>query len=357
MNNRGITRYVFASSFTNQGFYSFIPQLVNGLAQVYILKGPPGSGKSTFIRMLGDVMSQQGYDVEFWVSSLDPVIPDGVYIPQLDAAVINGSLPQPIDPKYPGARETIINLGEYWDQTAIQKHCREIVEQFDQVEKFQKRAANILKEASWAQEEIRNVNAAHLNIQQIDKLIHRLSAEIIENHPGEKHYFAGVITDDGLMNYIDELSANCKRRYIFKGPTGSGKSTVISALVSEAKQRGYFLEYFHCGLEIDYLVMVIIRNLQLALIEPGDAEIVLKQGDMVVDMTQYLDRYDSEEEAIKTSEAWRRYESLLLQAQHELESLRLSTREVKKIYTSAMDFERLDRKRQEIAEEISKRKQ
>lgn len=353
MNNRGTTRYVFTSSFSNQGFYSFIPQLVDGLAKVYILKGAPGSGKSTFIRMLGEVMSQQGYDVEFWVSSLDPVTPDGVYIPQLDAAVINGSLPQPIDPKYPGVREIIINLGEYWDQSLVQKHYREIIEQVDRMEKFQAQAANILKEASWAKEEIRKVNAAHLNMKQIETLIQTLSSEIIENRPGEKHYFAGVITDDGLVDYIDELSVNCKRRYIFKGPTGSGKSTVINALVNEAKQKGYFLEYYHCGLEVDHLVMVVIRNLQLALIEPGHAEIVLKQGDTVVDMTQYLDSYDSEEAAIKTSEAYRRYELLLLQAQHELENLRLSTREVKKIYTSAMDFERLDRKRQEIADEIN----
>jgi Putative periplasmic protein kinase ArgK and related GTPases of G3E family len=356
VNNRGAARYVFASSFTNQGFYSFIPQLVTGLAKVYILKGPPGSGKSTFIRMLGELMSQRGYEVEFWVSSLDPVIPDGVFIPQLDTAVVNGSLPQPIDPKYPGIKEIIINLGEYWDQSVIQKHYREIVEQFDRMEKFQTQVANILKEASWAKEEIRNVNAAHLDMQQIDLLIQKLSAEIIETHPGEKHYFAGVITDNGLINYIDELSASCKRRYIFKGPTGSGKSTVINALVADARQRGYFLEYFHCGLETDYLVMVIIRNLQLALIEPGHAEIALQQGDTVVDMTEFLDRYDSEEAAIETSEAYRRYESLLLQAQHELEKLRLSTREIKKIYTSAMDFERLERKREEIADEINSKK-
>lgn len=353
MNNRGITRYVFASSFTSQGFYSFIPQLVHGLEKVYILKGAPGTGKSTFIRMLGEVMSQQGYDVEFWVSSVDPVIPDGVYIPQLDAAVINGSLPQPIDPKYPGIREMIINLGEYWDRDVVQTHYREIIEQVDRIDKFQTQAANILKEASRAKEEIRKTNAAHLNIEKIDQLIQNLAIEIIENHPGEKHYFAGVITDDGLVDYIDELSADCKKRYIFKGPTGSGKSTVINELVHAAKLRGYSLEYYHCGLEIDHLVMVIIRNLQLALIEAGHAEIVLKQGDKVVDMTQYLDSYDSEDIAIKTSEAIRRYESLLLQAQHELDNIRKSTREVKKIYTAAMDFGRLDSKRREIADEIS----
>lgn len=353
MNNRGVTRYVFASGYTSQGFYSFIPQLVNGLQKVFILKGAPGSGKSTFIRMLGEVMSQQGYEVEFWVSSGDPITPDGVYIPQLDAAVINGSLPQPIDPRYPGVREFIINLGEYWDCSAIQKNCRKIIEEVNRIENFRMDTVKALQEASRAKEEMRKTNASYLNLGKIDKLIQKLSAEIMEDHSGEKHYFAGVLTNDGLVDYIEELSAGCKKRYIFKGPAGSGKSTVIHKLVRVAGQRGYFLEYYHCGLDGDSLVMVVIRNLQLALIEAGYADIAARQGDTVIDLTNCLDGYNAEEAAIKNSEAWRRYESLLLQAQQGLKDMHQSTREIKKIYTSAMDFERLERKRREVTEEIN----
>jgi ABC-type cobalamin/Fe3+-siderophores transport system ATPase subunit len=352
VNNRGKIRYVFVSSHTSQGFYTFIPELVNGVGKVYILKGAPGSGKSTFIRLLGEVMSQQGYDVEFWVSALDPVTPDGVYIAHFNTAIINGSLPQPIDPKYPGVREIIINLGEYWDQAIIEQRQTQIIEQVDQTDKFHSQVVEILKEASRVKAEIRKANAAHLNMEKIEQLIRRLSLEIMENRPGEKHYFAGVITGDGLVDYINELSADCKKRYIFKGPSGSGKSTVINELAREAKQKGYFLEYYHCGLEVEYLVMVVIRNLQLALIEVGHAEVALKTGDIVVDMTMYIDSCDSDQIAVQSSEAYRRLEALLLQAQQELENSYQANREIKKIFASAMDFERLDNKRQKIAEEI-----
>jgi ABC-type cobalamin/Fe3+-siderophores transport system ATPase subunit len=343
---------VFASSHTSQGFYTFIPELVNGMGKVYILKGAPGSGKSTFIRLLGEVVSQQGYDVEFWVSALDPVIPDGVFIPQLDAAVINGSLPQPIDPKYPGIREIIINLGEYWDRSIVEKQSQEIIQQIDKTEKYQSEAVKILKEASRAKEDIRQVNAAHLNMGKLEQLIKNLSADIMDNRPGEKHYFAGIITGDGLVDYINELSAGCKKRYIFKGPSGSGKSTVIHELAREAKQRGYFLEYYHCGLEVEYLVMVVIRNLQLALIEANYVEVASKQGDVTIEMTQYLDGYDIDRVEIQNNEANRRLEDLFLKAQQEFGNACQSTREVERIYSSAMDFEQLDLKRQEIVREI-----
>ena len=355
MNKRGKVRYVFASSHTSQGFYTFIPELMEGLGKAYILKGPPGSGKSSLIRLIGDLMSQQGYDVEFWASAQEPVSPDGVYIPQFNAAVINGSLPRPIEPKYPGVREIIINLCEYWDQAIVDQNQREIIDSVDQADKFWSQLHSTLKEVSRVKEEIRNTNAAHLNVGKIGGLIQQLSSEIMESRSGEKHYFAGIITEDGLMDYINEISAECTKRYIFKGPIGSGKSTVICELAREARQKGYFLEYYHCGLEVDYLVMIIIRNLQLALIESGHVEVALRPGDTIVDMTRYMDDYDHELMAVQNSEAMRRFEALLLQAQQDLGKGHQATRKIKKIYASAMDFESLDCIRQEIAQEISDR--
>ncbi|MDD4801820.1 MAG: hypothetical protein PHF24_02580 [Syntrophomonas sp.] len=352
MNNRGTVRYVFVSSYTCQGFYTFIPELVNNVSKVYILKGAPGSGKSTFIRLLGEVMSQQGFDVEFWVSALDPVNPDGVYIAHFNAAVINGSLPQPIDPKYPGVREIIINLGDYCNNKIMEKRETQIVEKVDQADRLHNHTSKILKEASRIKEEIRGAHASHLNIAKIEQLIKKLSRDVMENQPGEKHYFAGSITADGLVDYINELSQGCRKRYIFQGPPGSGKSTVIYELAHAAKQKGYFLEYYHCGLEVDYLVMVIIRNIQMALIESGHVEVALKPGDTVVDMTLCLDDYNSERVAAGTSEAQRRFEALIKEAEHQLDNFYKIHREIKKIYTSAMDFEALDNKRKQIAEEI-----
>lgn len=354
MNKRGKIRYAFVSSYTSQGFYSFIPQLVNDLKKVYVLKGAPGTGKSTFVRMVGEVMFQQGYDVEFWLSSHDPVTPDGVYLPQLDAAIINGSLPQPLEPRYPEIKEFIINLGDYLDRAAVGENYHEIIDRFDHIEALQMRIGGTLQEASRVKEEIRKANSAHLNLEKIDQLVQKMSARIMENRPGEKHYFAGTITSEGLVDYIENLSADCKERYIFEGPVGSGKSTVIQELVREAKQRGYFLEYYHCGLEVDYLIMVVIRNLQVALIDAGPVKIRTKPGDTVMDMTECLDRCDSDDVAIKNSQALRRYEALLLQAQQELEKIRHTNREIKKVYTPAMDFDRLDRKRLQVTDEINK---
>lgn len=351
MNNRGLIRYVFASSHTTRGYYTFIPDLIKDLERVYILKGAPGSGRSTFIRLVGEILSEQGLEVEFWISALDSITPDGVYIPQLNLAVVNGSLPASIDPRYPGVKEHLINLGEYWDQAAIEAQRQQIVELVDNIELSQQKAYDLLKELGRLKAEQRRINSRHINIEKIGQLVKQLGSEIVENRSGEKHYFAGVLTIDGWVDYVHELSHNCQKRYIFKGPPGSGKSMIIAELGRMVKDSGYFLEYYHCGLEIENLVMVIIRNLQIALIEASSADIPLKPWDVVVDLSLYMEGHDdeySQENAING----RDLENLLLKARQQLEKSSYNQQELKKIYAGSMDFTGLDKIRQDLIESI-----
>jgi energy-coupling factor transporter ATP-binding protein EcfA2 len=351
VNNNGLIRYVFASSHTTQGYYTFIPDLISDLERVYILKGAPGSGRSTFIRLVGEILAEQGLEVEFWISALDSITPDGVFIPQLNLAVVNGSLPVSIDPRYPGVKEHLINLGEYWDQTVIEAQRLQIIELVDNIEHSQRKAYDLLKELGRLKEEQRLRNSRHMNIEKIDQLIKQLGSEIVENRSGEKHYFAGVLTIDGWVDYVHELSHNCQKRYIFKGPAGSGKSMIIGELARLVKDSGYFLEYYHCGLEVKNLVMVIIRNLQIALIEAGTADIPLKPWDVMIDLSIYMEGYDDEccqENSINN----RNLENLLLEARQQLEKSSYSQQELKKIYAGAMDFTSLDKVRLDLIEGI-----
>jgi len=352
LSKSGEIRYVLTSSNTNQGFYTFIPELIRGLRKIYILKGAAGSGKSTFIRLLGESLSEKGYEIEFWISALDPVNPDGVYIPRLGSAIINGSLPQPIDPRYPGATGHIIYLGEYRNNKELNGKTSLIIELIDRQEEQHNKAYEILHNASKAREQVKAAASSCLNMGNIKKLIAELASELLREQPGEKHYFASAVTADGVVNYVDEISQECKRRYILKGPPGSGKSLVLTELAQLAREKGHFVEYYHSGFDVESIVMIIIPNLQLALIDGGNMELSIKPWDIVIDMTVYLDNYNPEEAALRSSEAYRNYELLMLEAQGLLENAQVTLKEIKKIFTGMMDFEQLDRRRQEVLEEI-----
>ncbi|HHY39366.1 MAG TPA: ATPase [Clostridia bacterium] len=85
---------VFPGGNTPQGFYSFYDQIITPDAtRILVIKGGPGVGKSTFIRTIGDEMVKYGYDVEFHHCSSDNRSLDGVVIPAIGVALIDGTSP------------------------------------------------------------------------------------------------------------------------------------------------------------------------------------------------------------------------------------------------------------------------
>ena len=77
------------------GFYSLYPQLIDleRARAVYILKGGPGCGKSTLMRRVGERMEQAGLETEYILCSGDPDSLDGLVLPQLGVAIVDGTAP------------------------------------------------------------------------------------------------------------------------------------------------------------------------------------------------------------------------------------------------------------------------
>lgn len=287
-------------------------------------------------------MAEQGFETEYWIGAIDALTPDGVYWPQLDTAIVNASLPRSIDPLYPGAREKIIYLGQYCDAESIKKHRQEIIELTDQIIASRRQACQVLQEADQIKKEIQQQSTASLNLAKLNGMTQELAAQIFEQPSGEKHYFASAFTVDGLLDYIHEISQSCQKRVLIKGPTGSGKSMLIRNIAHQARENGYFLEYYHCGLEPDSFAMVIIPNLRIALIEAGEMEIPARPRDIVVDLSSCLDYNEANDLNESANLKYRRYERLFQEAQQQLEQSSLSNKALKKIYTEAMDFTKLN---------------
>ena len=114
---KGKIKNYFPGGNTPAGFYSFYQYLPYKTDQVFIIKGGPGTGKSTLMKKIGYLMQEKGYDLEFHWCSSDNDSLDGVVIPRLGTAIFDGTAPHLIDPLHPGAVDTIINLGDYWDST------------------------------------------------------------------------------------------------------------------------------------------------------------------------------------------------------------------------------------------------
>ena len=90
----------FLGANSPQGFYSLYDQLIDPdrARAVYILKGGPGCGKSTLMSRVALQAEEQGHAVEHILCSGDPNSLDGVVLPDLGVALVDGTAPHAAAP-------------------------------------------------------------------------------------------------------------------------------------------------------------------------------------------------------------------------------------------------------------------
>lgn len=94
MEKAGKTVY-FLGANTPQGFYSLYNEWIDQKKTTfYVLKGGPGCGKSTLMKKIGEKLEADGAQVEYIICSGDPDSLDGIYLPEKQVAIVDGTSPQ-----------------------------------------------------------------------------------------------------------------------------------------------------------------------------------------------------------------------------------------------------------------------
>ena len=114
-------RTLFPGAMGPEGFISCFDHLMDDalLRRKLILKGGPGVGKSTFMRRVHAALCANGEPSTLYFCSGDPDSLDGVAVPHAGLLILDGTAPHIADPEIPGARDSIINLGECLNEPAM----------------------------------------------------------------------------------------------------------------------------------------------------------------------------------------------------------------------------------------------
>ena len=105
--------HFFAGANSGDGFQNLFSEIVD-LEDTYdlmVLKGGPGVGKNTFMREIGRTMEEAGTPVEYLWCSGDPDSLDGVVLPELRCAVVDGTAPHGTAPLGHPAKKVSICKG------------------------------------------------------------------------------------------------------------------------------------------------------------------------------------------------------------------------------------------------------
>lgn len=121
--------HYFPGGNTAEGFCSHFGDILPApmRRRMFYLKGGPGVGKSTLMRRVGEAAEKAGLEVEYFHCSSDPDSLDAVCLPQKGAALMDGTAPHVYDPVAPGARDTLVSLGDFLDEAALRSHIEDIL--------------------------------------------------------------------------------------------------------------------------------------------------------------------------------------------------------------------------------------
>ena len=124
-------RNYFAAANGYSGFRSYFRDVFgsNNFKRVYVLKGGPGTGKSTLMKRISAESRKNELDYDNIYCSSDPKSLDGVIVhtEKGDYAIIDGTAPHERDAVIPGAIDVLINLGDNFNNEFLSEHRKEIL--------------------------------------------------------------------------------------------------------------------------------------------------------------------------------------------------------------------------------------
>lgn len=235
--------HFFLGANSPQGFQSLFEEFCRSedLYDLLILKAGPGAGKSTMMRRIGEVMEERGEQVEYLHCSGDPKSLDGVFFSRIRTAVVDGTAPHIVEPRYPAAVERYVDLGRFCDISASKKHREEIITHSEACSAAYRAAYRMLAAAGKLDE-----NASALVLKGLDrsKLERRtdgiISREIKGKGSGGRDVcrFLGSITCEGEVWRFDSVEKLCQRVYLLLDSAGSG--AYMLHRIHKAAQKRHF---------------------------------------------------------------------------------------------------------------------
>ncbi|MBQ7874690.1 MAG: hypothetical protein IJ306_05975 [Oscillospiraceae bacterium] len=342
-----------------KGYYSKFDQLFAAApkGRCFLLKGGPGTGKSTVLKKTASVLKEKGVSTELVYCSADTNSLDAVITADGKFAVLDATLPHAVEPKYPGAYETTVSLCDCWNEEIIREHREKAVELFDanrrmheEARRYIAAAANLLDEAarlgmeSVHQEKV-SKTAIRLCMREFGKKQHRSGTE--------KQRFLSAVTDKGVFFFNETPKILCDRVYVIDDDCGAASRIFMNTVRKTALEHG--LDIITCRCPIfpsEKIEHIFIPSLRLGFMTANKRHKIEIAPYRIIHACRFTDEKKFARRRIKIRFALRAASRLIAEAADCMKEAKAVHDELEAIYIPAMNFSLVEEKYKKIIEAI-----
>lgn len=208
----------------------------------YIIKGGPGTGKSSFMKRIANRALDNGENVIISPCSSDTDSLDAVILNDRKIMILDGTAPHTVDPVYPGVSEEILNFGEFWDGEMLRNQSAKIVEVSEKNKLFHKRASLCISAAGRVKRDNMKISLIAADIEKIVEKAEKTAKRYIvdgEQNGNETICFLSAVSPSGNIFCADTVDKMVSHKVIITDELGTASNIFMSIVRDIALAKGY----------------------------------------------------------------------------------------------------------------------
>lgn len=311
--------------------------------RLYIIKGGPGTGKSTLMKKVAHEAEKRGLYFEKIFCSSDPSSLDAVIIPSLKISLADGTAPHVIEPQYPGVSEITIDLGQFRNNEKLNQSRDKIIELTKKNKARHKKCTDFLYAAKGVDNDTASIIASSLKIERLHKFAEKLAgvklSSYSDNTPVTAKRFLSALTSEGYVVFRDTVSCLCEDIYVLDDPYGHAAAVILKVLSIKAREQGIDSIICHCPMSPEYKAEhLIFPDLSLGFYTSNRYHPDDFRNAKHIDCKRFLNTDILSRHKNRIAFNNRSRDELLTEALNNLTNAKLIHDELEKYYINAMDF-------------------
>lgn len=325
--------------------------------RAFLLKGGPGTGKSGFMKRAAQIVSDAGFHVEYVYCSSDPDSLDAIIVPELKACIADATSPHVVEPKFPGAVETLVHLGDFWDPSKLYDSREDIMTLTKACSALHEQAGRFLSAAGSLLNDTRRYAMECTDLAKVARYASRLARRelggISEKTGKETVRLLSAVTMHGILFFDDTIAAMCPRVFVLEDEYGAAGALLMAHLRTHALAAGHDIITCYCSMAPhDKPEQILIPSLGIAFVTSNSWHTYRGTPYRRIHVQRFLDMPSLRQHRQRMSFNRRACRELIAQASSLMLNAKAMHDELESYYISAMDFEKVTARSEEIAQRI-----